>query len=465
MQPEIINDILITDIADEGKAIGKDNGRIVFVTRAVPGDVVNVQVTKKRKTYCEAKVTEFKSYSPSRTQPFCEHFGICGGCRWQHLSYEAQLQFKHKQAYDALTRIGNAKDFEMLPIIGSEKITHYRNRLDYAFSNKKWLSREDFENKTGWNEAALGFHLPRMFDKVLDINKCWLQDDLTNQIRNAVKKYAWDAGLTFYDYRKHSGYLRGLTLRNNAAGEWMAVMMLAYEDEKKRIPLLDFIASSFPKIVSLVYVINPKKNDTIYDLEIHPYKGNPHFTERLDGLQFRISPKSFFQTNTAQALALYRIARSFAGFSGNEVVYDLFTGTGTIACFIAGSVHKVTGIDNIPEAIEDARLNAGLNQITNTQFFAGDIKSVFTAEFISEHGTPDVIITDPPRAGMHEDVCRSMLNSGAKRIIYVSCNPATQARDIAILSEKYRLIKAQPVDMFPHTGHVENVAMMEKKQV
>lgn len=463
MTREIINDVVITDIADEGKAIGRSANRIIFVAKAVPGDVVDVLITKKRNTYAEGRVIETKKLSELRTTPFCEHFGVCGGCKWQHFDYSAQLQYKQKQVLDALTRIGKVDNFELLPIRGCDIITHYRNRLDYAFCNKKWLTKEDYDNRIGWNEAALGFHLPGLFDKILDINTCHLQDDLTNKIRNAVKKYAWDSGLTFYDYRKQTGYLRSLILRNTVKNDWMAIVVLAYEDERKHIPLLDFIADSFPEIKSLVYVINRKKNDTIFDQEVITYKGDNYITEWMNNLQFRISPKSFFQTNTLQAIKLYEVALDFAALTGNETVYDLYTGTGTIANFVAHKAKKVVGIEYVEDAIKDAHINSGINNIGNTYFFAGDIKNVFNTDFLQAHGVPDVIITDPPRAGMHEDVTRNILRSDAGKIVYVSCNPATQARDVEILSGNYTLIKSQPVDMFPHTHHVENVVLMEKK--
>ncbi len=463
-QEEIIHDVEVTDIADKGKGVGRSNGRILFIERAVPGDIVDVRITKKRKTYAEAHVVEVKSYSGDRTEPFCEHFGVCGGCKWQSLSYPSQLAHKQKMVHDALTRLGGAAEFEMLPILESREVKAYRNRLDYAFCNKKWLNADDFKNRKGWNEGALGFHLPGRFDKVLDIQKCWLQDDLTNGIRNHVRKYAREAGLAFYDYRKHTGYLRSLILRNTEAGEWMAIVVFAYDDDSKRVPMLDDLARAFPQVTSLLYVINPKKNDTIFDLDVHTHKGEPCLFETIDGLRFRISAKSFFQTNTRQARALYHTAIEMAGFNGHENVYDLYTGTGTIACLVSRHCKQVTGIDQVEEAIADAGRNAADNGITNTTFVAGDMRKLFSGDFLLEHGIPDVVMTDPPRAGMEEKVVRRLLETGAGRIVYISCNPATQARDIGWLLEKYQLVRSRPVDMFPHTHHVENVALLRLKE-
>jgi 23S rRNA (uracil1939-C5)-methyltransferase len=366
--------------------------------------------------------------------------------------------------HDALTRIGGAGAFEMRPILPSERTTAYRNRLDFAACNKKWLSREDYDARKGWKEAALGFHLPGLFDKVLDIEDCRLQDDASNRIRNALKKYAWEAGLAFYDYRRHTGYLRSLVLRNTLRGEWMAVVIFAYDDERKAKPLLDFLAASFPEIASLVYVINGKKNDTWYDLDVRLHGGAPFLTETLGGLSFRISPKSFFQTNTRQAEVLYRTALDMAGLAGAETVYDLYTGTGTIACYVARHCKTVLGIDHTPDAIADARINAAHNGIGNADFLAGDPGDLLAGDALSAHGRPDVIITDPPRAGMSEKAVNALLASDARRIVYVSCNPATQARDLRLLAARYRLVRAQPVDLFPHTQHVENVALLERRE-
>lgn len=463
MTEKVINDILVTDIADEGKAVGKVNDKIIFIDKAVPGDVVDVMITRQKKSYLEGRVISVKTFSLLRTDSFCEHFGTCGGCKWQHLNYDAQLSFKQKQVEEALRRIGRVHDFDMLPIIGSEKTTEYRNKLEFTFSNKRWLTREEMELQTGMGEPALGFHIPSLFDKVLDIKKCYLQPGLSNEIRDAVKDFALKNDYSFFDLRKQNGFLRNLIIRNTTSGEWMVILVLSEDDERKRTGLLNHLKENFPQITSLMYVINPKRNDTIFDLDVHLHSGNPFITEQMENLEFRIGPKSFFQTNSVQAMQLYKIARSFVSLTGNEIVYDLYTGTGTIANFVSAKAKKVIGIEYVAGAIEDAKINSSINNISNTNFFAGDIKNVFTNDFMNENGIPDVIITDPPRAGMHEEVTKRMLHSGASRIVYVSCNAATQARDVNILSEKYRLIKSQPVDMFPHTHHVENVVLLALK--
>lgn len=453
----------MTDIADEGRAVGKVDNKIIFLDKAVPGDVVNVAITKKKKSYLEGKVITTTVFSELRSQPFCEHFGTCGGCKWQHLDYNSQLTFKQKQVEEALKRIGKAEGVEFLPILPSENTQHYRNKLEFTFSNKRWLTKEEFQNETGRGEPALGFHIPSFFDKVLDIKNCYLQPEPSNAIRLEVKEYALKNDLSFFDLKSQQGFLRNMIIRNTTLNEWMVILIFYYDDPEKRNGLLNHLSEKFPELTSVMYVINPKRNDSIFDLDVLLYKGVPFITEQMEGLKFRIGPKSFFQTNSRQAYSLYKVARDFASLTGNELVYDLYTGTGTIANFIAKNSKKVIGIDSINESIESANVNSTLNAITNSVFYSGDMKNVLNDEFMLQNGKPDVIITDPPRAGMHEDVTRRILNSDAERIVYISCNPATQARDIFFLSEKYQLIKSQPVDMFPHTHHVENVTLLKRK--
>jgi 23S rRNA (uracil1939-C5)-methyltransferase len=463
MKHEIINDILVTDIADEGRAVGRIDNKIIFLDKAIPGDVADVIITKKKKSYYEGRVVTIKTFSNLRTEPFCEHFGTCGGCKWQHLDYKAQIQFKQKQVEDALKRIGKANDFDLHPILPSANTKHYRNKLEFTFSNKRWLTKEEFESGNGMGDPALGFHMRGLFDKVLDIKNCYLQPEPSNSIRLAVKEYAVKNDLSFFDLKSQNGFLRNMIIRNTTLNEWMVIMIFHAEDAEKRIALLNHLSEKFPGITSLMYVINPKRNDSIYDLDVHLFKGTPYITEVMEGLKFRIGPKSFFQTNSHQAYELYKVARDFASLKGSETVYDLYTGTGTIANFISKNSKKVIGVDSVNESIEDAKTNSLLNNIQNTVFYAGDLKNVLNENFISENGKPDVIITDPPRAGMHDDVTKRILHSGADRVVYISCNPSTQARDIYILSEKYQLIKSQPVDMFPHTHHVENVVLLKLK--
>lgn len=448
-------------MADEGKAVSRHEGLVVFIDKAVPGDIVDVIVKKKHKSYLEAEVVKLVQPSASRIDPFCKHFGICGGCKWQHLDYSAQLQFKFKQVSDALQRLGKIENPPMLPIIGSEDIRYYRNKLDFSFSDRKWLTKEQFEEKEILDGPALGFHIPGRFDKVLDIDECFLQPEPSDSIRNAIKKYALENDLSFINLRNKSGILRSLIIRTTLKGDVMVIVMVYEHDEKKSKGLLDFLVKNFPQISSLMYVINPKGNDSLQDLELKVHHGLPYIVEEMEGLQFRIGPKSFFQTNSKQSLKLYEIAREYAGLRGVELVYDLYTGTGTIANFVASKSKAVVGVEYVADAIEDAKLNSTLNNIHNTKFFAGDMKDLLTTNFFDVNGKPDVIITDPPRAGMHVDVVEQINKSGAKRIVYVSCNPATQARDMALMSEKYKVIKVQPVDMFPHTAHVENVALLE----
>ncbi|MBI4944835.1 MAG: 23S rRNA (uracil(1939)-C(5))-methyltransferase RlmD [Bacteroidetes bacterium] len=484
---QTFENIEITDISTEGKGIGRiphqgadassgKNSIVCFIDLAIPGDVVTIQITQKKRNYREGKVIQYQKLSEKRTEPVCRHFGICGGCKWQNMKYDAQLFFKQKYVVDALTRIGRltpnpsptGEGSQFLPIIPSKTIFHYRNKLEFTFSNKKWLTKEDFQTlnigeNLGSAAYALGFHIPKLFDKVLDIAECHLQEEPSNSIRLEVRKYAIENNLTFFDIRKQNGFLRNLIIRSTSTGEWMVVMVFFYEDKSEREKLLKHLSGKFTQITSLQYLINSKKNDSIFDQEVKPFSGEDCIHEEMEELKFRISPKSFFQTNSAQALELYKVTRDFAGLKGNEVVYDLYTGTGTIANFVAGKAKKVIGIEYINAAIEDAKINSEINNISNTEFFAGDIKDVLNNEFISAHGKPDVIITDPPRAGMHEDVVKKILEISPEKIIYVSCNPATQARDIALMSEQYFVEKVQPVDMFPHTAHVESVAKLIRK--
>ena len=456
----------IIDIGSEGKAIAKVDGIVVFTTLVIPGDIVDLQVTKKREKYQEAKVVKIHTNSPDRIPAFCEHFEVCGGCKWQYLPYEKQLFYKQKQVFDQLKRIGKVTLPEFIPIKGSANSTFYRNKLEFTFSNRRWLTHEEVKSGDQFdNMDVLGFHVQGMFDKVLNVNKCWLQPEPSNSIRNSVKEYAIANNLEFYDLRNKAGFLRNLIIRTTSIGEVMVIVNFFKEDKEKRESLLNFLVDKFPEITSLQFVINEKGNDTILDQQLHVFKGRDHIIEEMEGLKFIIGPKSFYQTNSDQAYELYKIARDFASLTGNEVVYDLYTGTGTIACFVASLASKVIGIEYVPEAIVDAKINAENNAIENTKFFAGDMKDILTQAFIAEHGHPDVIITDPPRAGMHEDVISTILFAAPQRIVYVSCNPATQARDISLLSHQYQVTKVQPVDMFPHTHHVENVVLLEKIEI
>lgn len=465
-QLPLIENVEIIDIAAEGKAIAKIDDLVVFVPYVIPGDVVDLQITRKKNKYAEGKVVRFVSKSPNRAEAFCEHFGICGGCKWQVLPYNEQLKFKQKQVTDNLTRIGKIELPEITPILGSEKTEFYRNKLEFTFSNKKWLTQEQLNEGVSFDEMnmnALGFHIPGCFDKVLDIHKCWLQDDISNQIRNFIKNYCFDKGYTFFDLRNRGGLMRNIIIRTSTTGELMLIVIF-YDDEKEqRVDLLNAVANQFPQITSLLYVINQKANDTIGDQEVLTWKGNDAIYEEMEGLKFKIGPKSFYQTNSEQAYNLYKVARDFAGLTGDELVYDLYTGTGTIANFVARQARQVVGIEYVEDAIIDAKVNSEYNRIENTLFYAGDMKDILTQDFINQHGRPDVIITDPPRAGMHDDVINVILFAAPERIVYVSCNPATQARDLALMDEKYKVTKVQPVDMFPHTHHVENVVLLEKR--
>lgn len=461
-QLPLLREVTITDVAAEGKALAKVDDMVVFTQYAVPGDVVDIQVTKKKKNYMEGRVVTFHSYSDKRCEAQCAHYGTCGGCKWQILPYDEQIRYKQRQVVDNLTRLGHIALPPISPILGSAKTYFYRNKLEYTFSNRRWLSYEDMQNEHSPEDlCGVGFHIPGMFDKVLDIDKCWLQDDISNLIRNEIRRYALEHNLSFFDLRNQEGFLRTLMIRTTSTGQLMVVVVFFYDDEAARIALLDHLKALFPQITSLLYVINSKCNDTITDQTILCYHGTDAIYEEMEGLQFKIGPKSFYQTNSEQAYELYKVARSFAGLSGDELVYDLYTGTGTIANFVSRQARQVIGIEYVPEAIEDAKVNSEINRIDNTIFYAGDMKDILTDDFIATHGRPDVIITDPPRAGMHEDVINVILNASPRRIVYVSCNPATQARDLQLLDSKYEVVAVQPVDMFPHTHHVENVVKLQ----
>ena len=463
----ILEQIEITDFAAEGKSLARVNDMVVFVPWAVPGDVVDLQVRRKKHSFMEAEVIRYHKYSNVRTQPFCQHFGVCGGCKWQQLPYAEQLKMKQQQVYDQLTRIGKVELPEFRPILGSVKTQEYRNKLDFGCANKRWLTADELRDESLEKDVpAIGFHITGAFDKILPIEKCWLMDDLQNQIRNATLEYAKANNLSFFDLRQQIGLLRDVIIRNSASGEWMVIYQFHYDEtggEQEAMGLLQHIADKFPQITSLLYLDNQKCNDTIGDQEIMVFKGKDHIYELMEDLKFKVGPKSFYQTNTEQAYHLYSVARNFAGLTGNELVYDLYTGTGTIANFVAKKAKKVIGIEYVPEAIEDAKVNSQLNGIDNTLFFAGDMKDILNDEFIEQYGRPNVIITDPPRAGMHPDVVKTILRAAPQRIVYVSCNPATQARDLQELDADYRVAEVQPVDMFPHTPHVENVVLLTKR--
>ncbi len=463
----LLEKITIIDVAAEGKALAKVNDLVVFVPYVVPGDVVDLQVKRKKNHYAEAVAVKFHEYSPVRAVPFCQHYGICGGCKWQCLPYTEQIKYKQKQVTDNLTRIGKIELPEISPIMGSEKTEFYRNKLEFTFSNKRWLTEEEVKEDVKYDQMnAVGFHIPGAFDKVLAIEKCWLQDDISNQIRNAIRDYAYEHNYSFFNLRSQEGMLRNLMIRTSSTGELMVLLQCKIVEESEMDlmkQLLAFVAEHFLQITSLLYVVNNKCNDTINDLEVMVFKGNDHIFEEMEGLRFKIGAKSFYQTNSGQAYNLYKVARNFAGLTGKELVYDLYTGTGTIANFVSRQAKKVIGIEYVPEAIEDAKVNSAINGIDNTLFYAGDMKDILTQEFINQHGRPDVIITDPPRAGMHNDVINTILFAEPQRIVYVSCNPATQARDLSLLDAKYKVMAVQPVDMFPHTHHVENVVLLEKR--
>ncbi len=462
----LLEKVIIADIGSEGNALARVNNLVVFVPMLIPGDVVDIRIIKKRRKYLEGRVAKFHEYSKDRIKARCIHFGVCGGCRWQHLPYHLQLFYKEKQVRDNLTRIGKIELPEIMPIIGSEEEYLYRNKLEYTFTRRRWLTREEIDSGAIIEkDDALGFHIPGLFDKVLDISECHLQPDPSNQIRDAVREYAHEHRLVFFDLNIQTGFLRNLVIRNSLQGDVMVILVFFHEDVEKRVGLLEFLRLNFVRITSLMYIINSKKNDSLTDQEPLLYYGNNFIIEEMDGLKFRIGPKSFYQTNTRQALRLYNVARDFASLTGKEVVYDLYTGTGTIANFVAHEALKVVGIEYIEEAIIDARQNSELNGISNTCFYNGDMKEILNEGFVQENGRPDVIITDPPRAGMHEEVIRTILKISPDRIVYVSCNPSTQARDIMLLSQHYKVVKVQPVDMFPQTHHVENVVLMTRNEV
>lgn len=460
----VVENVEITGVAAEGKSIARVDDMVVFIPYGAPGDVVNIKLDKKKRSYAEAHIVDMVKPSPDRVTPACEHFGVCGGCKWQHIPYESQLRYKRDQVVDALTRIAKVEIPEVNPTLGSKETFCYRNKLEYTFSCKCWITFEDLRSgREIADRNALGFHIPGAFDKVLDIKKCWLQDDLSNRIRLFVRQYALAKGYEFYDIKAQQGLMRTLMVRIASTGEVMLIVVFARPEQEKIDDMMGAIAAEFPEITSLLYVVNQKVNDTIADQEVFTYRGRDYINEEMEGLQFRIGPKSFYQTNSLQAYELYKVARRMACLKPDDLVYDLYTGTGTIANFVARQVKKVVGIEYVPEAIADAKLNSEVNGIDNTIFFAGDMKDVLTDGFIEEHGRPDVMIIDPPRAGMHEDVVNVILNARPERIVYVSCNPATQARDLALMDSLYRVEEVQPVDMFPLTHHVENVVRMTRR--
>lgn len=458
-------EVKVIDAGAKGKSIAKaPDGKVIFIGNAVPGDVVDVQTTKRKKAFYEGTATRFHEYSDKRVEPPCIHFRVCGGCKWQFMDYKHQLYYKEKEVVNNLTRLGKVELPEVTPILGSKAIYFYRNKMEFSFSDSRWLTQEEISSgKDIEDRNALGFHIPGMWDKILDIKECHLQQAPSNGIRNTVKQFAIANDIPFFNTREQRGMLRTLMIRTSSTGEIMVLIQFFEENREKRELLLNFIAEEFPEITSLQYVINPKGNDTIYDQEVICYKGKDHIFEEMEGLKFKINAKSFYQTNSEQAYNLYKITRDFAGLTGSELVYDLYTGTGTIAQFVAAKAKKVIGVEAVPEAIEDAKENARNNNITNTEFYVGDMKKVFTTEFIKQHGHPDVIITDPPRDGMHKDVVAQIIGILPQRIVYVSCNSATQARDLALLDEHYKVTRTQAVDMFPQTFHVENVVCLERR--
>lgn len=459
----IIENVTIESVAAEGKCVARHDNQVIFVESVAPGDVVDLLVYNRKKSFMEARPVKFHQFSTFRQKPFCAHFDNCGGCKWQHLDYEKQLEFKRQQVVDNLERIGKISLPEIPPILASPLDRYYRNKLEFTFSNKRWLTNDEIQTQDELSRNALGFHVPKRFDKIINIEHCHLQGDPSNAIRVKVRDYAEQHQLTFFDIVNQTGFLRNLIIRNTQSGELMVLVQFAYEDQIEINKLMEFLQSEFPEITSLLYVVNEKKNEIFHDLEVKTFAGNPFITEEMEGLQFRIGPKSFFQTNAYQAFELYKIARNFAGLSGNEIVYDLYTGTGTIANFVAKYAKKVIGLEYVPEAIEDAKINSKINNIENTVFFAGDIQNLLDEAFVQQNELPDVIITDPPRAGMHANVVEMLLKIAAPKIVYVSCNPATQARDIALLDPLYEVKEIQPVDMFPHTHHVENVVLLIKR--
>ena len=458
----VLEDLLITDYAAEGKALAKLDGKVIFISGAVPGDVADVLLTKNKKDWAEGRVLKIKELSKERVEPFCKHFGICGGCKWQMLPYARQLQYKQQEVEQNLRRIGKVDLPEILPIIGADDTVHYRNKLEFTFSNKRYLTNDEIgQTDITAQQNALGFHVPRIFDKVIDIDECYLMDEVNNKIRNTVRSFALENNFTFYDIRQHTGWLRNIIIRLCTTGELMVNICLNFDEEADRKKLFDHLLQQVPEITTLLYTINPKWNDSIYDLTPQVYFGKGFATEKLEDFEFKISPKSFFQTNTRQAEKLYTVTREFAALTGTEIVYDLYCGTGSIGIFVSKQAKKIIGVEVIEEAIADAKENAALNNISHAGFFAGDVIKICNDEFFAVHGRPDVIITDPPRAGMHEKLVNKLLEMAAPKIVYVSCNTATQARDLGLLSEKYQIEKIQPVDMFPHTHHIECVVLLK----
>ncbi|PID94455.1 MAG: 23S rRNA (uracil(1939)-C(5))-methyltransferase RlmD [Bacteroidetes bacterium] len=462
----LLEKVEILDAGSEGKAVARHESRVVFVPWAAPGDVVDIQVTKKKKQFYEGKVVKYHTYSPLRIEPFCAHYGLCGGCKWQHLGYEDQLTFKQKQVFDNFSRIGKFDFPELSPIVPSEKTQYYRNKLEFTFSDFKWMTGDKFSNQdeNERNLNGLGFHLPGLFDRIVDIDHCYLQPEPSNLIRNEVRDFAMKEKISFYNAKRQEGYLRNLIVRNASTGDLMVILVVKEDQPSWLNRIMNHLKERFPEITALLYVINGKKNDDISDQEVVCFAGKSYMMEEMEGLSFKVGPKSFYQTNRDQAYELYKIAREFASLTGEELVYDLYTGTGTIANFVAGKAKRVVGIEYVASAIEDAKENSAINGISNTRFFAGDMAKVLNREFVALHGRPDVVITDPPRAGMHEKVVNQLLEARPQRIVYVSCNPATQARDITLLSTSYQVDRVQPVDMFPHTHHVENVALLSLKE-
>ena len=461
----VFEKVKVLDAGSKGVSVAKSpEGQVIFIPNVVPGDVVDVRTTKKRKAYFEGKAIRFHEYSADRTEPVCVHFGDCGGCKWQNMTYEKQLFYKNKEVYDHLKRIGKVELPEFEPILGSAKQFFYRNKMEFSFSDARWITEKEIAEVENIDRGnALGFHIPKMWDKILNIEKCHLQQDPSNEIRNEVRDFATKNGLTFFNARNMHGLLRTMMIRTTSIGEIMVLVQFFEDDKAGQKLLLDFLAERFPEITSLLYVVNSKANDTIYDQDVILHKGRNYILEEMEGLSFSINAKSFYQTNSDQAYELYKITRDFAGLTGNELVFDLYTGTGTIAQFVSKQAKKVIGVESVPDAIKDAKINAERNNITNCEFYVGDMKDVFNDAFIATHGIPDVIITDPPRDGMHKDVVQQLLNIGAQKIVYVSCNSATQARDLNLLDEVYKVTRVRPVDMFPQTHHVENVVLLEKR--
>lgn len=463
MKNKIIENLLIERIAAEGNCVGHYEGKVVFVGNVAPGDLVDVRVTRGKSSFMEGETIKFHEYSKDRITPFCSHFGTCGGCKWQHINYDLQKDYKRQQVVDQFERIAKVEIPEVKPTLGSAKTQFYRNKMDYTFSNKRWLTLEEIRSDEEFERNALGFHIPKMFDKIIDIDKCYLQGGISNALRNELRLFAREYGLSFYDIRNQVGLLRNLIIRTSSTDQTMVIVQFGETNPQSILLVMNFLKEKFPQITSLLYVINTKGNETFHDLELVTFSGLPYIEEQMEGLKFRIGPKSFYQTNSEQAYELYKVTREFASLKGNEVVYDLYTGTGTIANFVAKQAKQVIGIEYVEAAIEDAKLNSEINGLDNTLFYAGDMKDLLNDAFIANHAAPDVIITDPPRAGMHEDVLNMLLRLAAPKIVYVSCNPATQARDVAILSEKYWVAEVQPVDMFPQTYHVENIVLLKLK--